>query len=288
MEQKLSKEAQQQLVELRQWINSQPHFPKNIDDKLVIRFLHSNYYNLEKAKTTAEMFFNLRASATDILTNRDPHSANVQRTLKIVNLAQYPIPGNKNLWIWQLNDPGLEVYDYLEDAKLFFLSTDSWLLNNEDLEEEDIAVLDVKDISIKFLTKFNVSIAKKLSKYQEDAMPIRLKAVHIINSPPIIDKLFGLMKPFMNKDMTGMIHFHTPKSTTLYDYISKEDLPSDFGGSRNSMAEYMEETTKVLMSKRDFFLDDTNWKSIKKDKNSTNKTEKQTVDTGSFRTLAID
>lgn len=91
----------------------------------------------------------------------------MQTTFPFRNLAQYTIPGNKNLWIWQLNDPGLEVFDYLDDAKLFFLSTDAWLLSNENLEEEDIAILDVKDISIKFLTKFNVSIAKKLSKYQE-------------------------------------------------------------------------------------------------------------------------
>lgn len=82
-------------------------------------------------------------------------------------MAQYTIPGNKNLWIWQLNDPGMEAYDYVGDAKIFFLSTDAWLLENENLEEEDIIILDVKDVSLRFLTKFNVSIAKKISRYQE-------------------------------------------------------------------------------------------------------------------------
>lgn len=83
------------------------------------------------------------------------------------NLAQYQISGNRNLFIWQLNDPGLLQYDYLMDARVFFMSTDSWLLDNDVLEEEDITILDVKDISLKFLTKFNVSVAKKMSRYQE-------------------------------------------------------------------------------------------------------------------------
>lgn len=30
MDQNLSKEAKEQLAELRQWVESQPHFPKNI------------------------------------------------------------------------------------------------------------------------------------------------------------------------------------------------------------------------------------------------------------------
>lgn len=72
------------------------------------------------------------------------------------------------MFIWQLNDPGLENYDYAQDARLFFLTTDAWLLADDDrLEDGDIVIMDVKDISLKFLTKFNISIAKKISKYQE-------------------------------------------------------------------------------------------------------------------------
>lgn len=82
-------------------------------------------------------------------------------------MAQYQIAGDKNIWFWQLNDPGLEHYDYVQDARLFFMSCDAWMLANDFLAEEDIVVMDVKDITLKFITKFNISVARKLSKYQE-------------------------------------------------------------------------------------------------------------------------
>ena len=82
-------------------------------------------------------------------------------------LASYTITGDKNIWFWQLNDPGLEQYDYVQDARLFFMSCDAWLLENDFLAEEDIVIMDAKDITLKFITKFNISVARKLSKYQE-------------------------------------------------------------------------------------------------------------------------
>lgn len=278
-------EIQKQVEQLREWINGQPHLPKNIEDRLLKRFLHSCYYNLEKAKKAAELFFTLRASAPELLNDRDPLSPQFQKTLKIVNLAQLKISCNRNLWVWQLNDPGLDNYDYLQDARLFFLTTDAWLLNDDHFEEEDIAVLDVKDISLKFLTKFNVSIARKLAKYQEDAIPIRLKQIHIVNAPPFIDKIFGLIKPFLKQDMNDMLHFHSPKSDTLNKFFDKQDLPEDYGGTKGRMEDHMAEVMDLITKNRDILVKNDFWRADKK--SSKNKSE-SSKDIGSFRSLAID
>lgn len=73
-----------------------------------------------------------------------------------------------------MNDPGLEVYDYAQDIRMFFIATDAWLLENDNLEEGDIVIMDIKDISLKFITKFNVSLARKLSKYEEVIILIKM------------------------------------------------------------------------------------------------------------------
>lgn len=78
--------------------------------------------------------------------------------------------GNRCMWLYQINDPGLDNYDYVLDAKLFFLSTDSRFLEADDLPDEDIVLMDVKDLTLKFLTKLNLSAARRLSKYQEVSM----------------------------------------------------------------------------------------------------------------------
>ncbi|PZC80487.1 hypothetical protein B5X24_HaOG214644 [Helicoverpa armigera] len=279
MDNKNSQDVQKKVEQLRDWINQQPHLPKDLEDRILVRFLHSCYYDVEKTKQTIELFFKIRDNSPEIVNYRDPLSPAMQKVLKIVKLAQYQISGNRNIWFWQLNDPGLEQYDYLQDARMFFMTCDAWMLANDVLADADIVVMDAKDITLKFITKFNVSVARKLSKYQEDAMPIRLKEVHVINAPPFVDKLFGLMKPFLKQEITDMIHFHVPKSETLYNYINKEDLPQDYGGSQATMDEMNKRVIDIVMEQRPVFLDENFWKTEKKGKKPKEAT---------FRSLDID
>lgn len=53
-------------------------------DNLIRRFAHSCYYDLDKAKKTVDMFFTVRSSCSDLVTNRDPMSAPMQKILKIM------------------------------------------------------------------------------------------------------------------------------------------------------------------------------------------------------------
>lgn len=281
MDKNVSEEVQKKINQLRNWVDSQPHLPKDIDNRLILRFLHSCYYDVEKTKQTIELFFKVRDSAPELVNHRDPLSPAMQKAMKIAKVAHYEISGKRNIWFWQLNDPGLEQYDYIQDARMFFMTCDAWILSNDELAEEDIVVMDAKDISLKFISKFNMSVARKLSKYQEDAMPIRLKQIHIINAPPFIDKLFSIMKPFLKQEVTNMIHFHVPKSETLYKYLNKEDLPSDYGGTRPSMEEMNKKVVDIVMEKRKIFLDENFWKTEKKGK------KVKEIST-TFRSLDID
>ncbi|CAH2267238.1 alpha-tocopherol transfer protein-like [Pararge aegeria] len=281
MSNKVSEEQSKCVQQLREWIDKQPNLPKTIDDKLVLRFAHSCYYDMEKTKTTLNLFFAVRSNCTDLLTKRDPMSPQMQKMLKIINLGTYTISDNRCLFVWQINDPGLESYDYTLDAKLFFLTTDARFLDSDVYHEADIVLMDVRDITLRFLTKMNVSVARRLAKYQEDAIPIRLKQVHVVNAPPFIDKIYGVMKPFMKKEITELIHFHPPNSESLYKYIKKEDLPEDYGGTRPSMAEITEETIQLIMKQRENLIDENLWR-------VTGQKTDTSMEVGSFRTLAID
>ncbi|OWR47462.1 hypothetical protein KGM_215282 [Danaus plexippus plexippus] len=275
----ISEKQANSVVQLKEWVKGQPHLPQNLDEHLLLRFAHSCYYDMDKAKTTVETFFTVRNSCSDLLTNRDPNSHHMQKIMKVINIGQYELSDNTCLWLWQINDPGLDTYDYTLDAKLFFLTTDAFFMSDKHLYESDIVLMDVKDISLKFITKLNISVARKLAKYQEDAIPIRLKQVHVINAPSFIDKIYGVLKPFMRKEHTEMIHFHSPKSETLFKYIKKEDLPEDYGGLKPSLAELTENSLEKVMNNREQLLDENLWRTKK---NGTS------VDEGSFRKLAID
>ncbi len=56
-------------------------FYSPVEDRIVI-FLHSCYYKLEATKNTIESYFSIRSHATDLFSNRDPCSKEIQEALE--------------------------------------------------------------------------------------------------------------------------------------------------------------------------------------------------------------
>ncbi|XP_047996239.1 alpha-tocopherol transfer protein-like [Leguminivora glycinivorella] len=257
-------ELERQVIELKEWVAKQPNVAKDMDDKLLRRFLHSCYYDTQKAQKALEAFSTQRADAAELFGDRDPLGSRVKQAFKWITLAFIPISGNRRLWIFQVNDPGFQKFDHLEFNRLLLLAFDAWLLEETSLQEEDLTLFDAKDIGWKIFWRIHLSIQKKTINYQEEAMPIRIKQMHMINAPSFLDKLFSLLKPFMSKEMSEVIHFHAPKSDTLFEYFSKDDLPKEFGGNLASLETYNKEIIDLIHKHSDTLKNNDLWKTPKK------------------------
>ncbi|XP_063368160.1 alpha-tocopherol transfer protein-like [Cydia amplana] len=258
------KELEKQVTELKEWAAKHPHVAKDMDDKLLRRFLHSCYYDMPKTQKAVEVFSNLRADTPEIFGDRDPLGKRVNQAFKYVTLAFIPISGNRRLWIFQINDPGFQKFEHAEFLRTVILAFDAWLLEESSLQEGDLTLFDAKDISLKIFWRMHFSLQKKLMKYQEEAMPIRIKQMHMINTPSFMDKLYSLLKPFMSKEMSDALHFHTPNSDTLFQYFSKDDLPKDLGGNLDILDVYNKEIIDLIHKHSDALKNDGLWKTLKK------------------------
>lgn len=83
------------------------------------------------------------------------------------NLGRIKASGNRLIWLSQINDPGLRNFDHLQLMRLMLVVMDAWILDEENLADADLIVMDAKDISLRMLTKMNLSVARKMAKYQE-------------------------------------------------------------------------------------------------------------------------
>lgn len=86
------------------------------------------------------------------------------------------------------------------------------------------------------------------------------------------------------------IHYHTPNSTTLFDYIPRNLLPEDYGGTLEKTEHFATIWRKKVLDNRDFYVDDSRWKVIEsKRPNSSCYVDKTSIGLeGSFRSLNID
>ncbi|KAM3964690.1 clavesin-1 [Aphomia sociella] len=93
-----------------------------------------------------------------------------------------------------------------------------------------ITILDMKGLTLAQIMQMTPSFAKMVIDWIQDCIPIRLKAVHIINQPYLFNMLFAMFKPFMREKLRSRIHFHGTNRQSLLSHIHAKALRKRHGG----------------------------------------------------------
>lgn len=77
-----------------------------------------------------------------------------------------------------------------------------------------VIVIDASGLSFGHLARVNLMSIKKILYYVQEAIPIRLKSIHIFNTVPVVDTLFNMIKPFAKAELLKLvsqyvIRYHT-------------------------------------------------------------------------------
>ncbi|XP_026326024.1 alpha-tocopherol transfer protein-like isoform X2 [Hyposmocoma kahamanoa] len=282
------------LVAIKDWLSKQPHLPHDVEDILLRRFLSSCKYSLERTKRTIDFFFTIRSTAPELFCNRDPWAPEVRRVFEITDMIPLPNKTKENYkcFIYRLNTPDLDLFHFIDAVKTFFMLADTRLTEDDDIPAGEIPIFDSANVSLKFIGKINLSVLRKYMLYTQEAIPIRLKQVHIINAPAYIGKIHAILKPFIKTEVAKLIKFHEPNSTTLYKDIPQELLPNEYGGQAGSIEQIKRLWIKRIESKRDWFIkNDKRWEvdeGLRPSNCRDERTDKVKDLPGSFRSLALD
>ncbi|CAK1542170.1 unnamed protein product [Leptosia nina] len=283
-----------ELAPLKDWLSKQPHLPHDVEDVLLRRFYLSCHKRLERAKRTIDLFFTLRSAAPDLFCKRDPWSPEIRRVFEITDMLPLPYKTKENykVFIYRLRDPDLDTFNFTDVVKTFFMMIDTRITEEDDIPSGEIPIFDAANVSLKFIGKVNLSVLRKYMMYTQEAVPVRLKQVHVINTPSYIGKIFALCKPFLKSEVAKLIKFHEPNTETLFNDISKEIFPEEYGGSSGSIDQIKRYWIKRMEAKRDWFLEnDKRWvveEALRPSNCRDDKADKMRDVPGSFRALALD
>ncbi|XP_018400285.1 PREDICTED: alpha-tocopherol transfer protein-like [Cyphomyrmex costatus] len=239
---------------LREWCEKQPHLPK-IEDSFLVLFLHSNYYKMKPTKNTIENYYTTRTHLPEIFCNRDPlEEKGLQQSFK--TMAIFPLngltkEGYKMIFVTFLDsDPS----SYNQNAvfKYATMLTDIHFLM-DGLINGYIIIIDADKFSFGHMMRTNPLEVKKHVYYIQEALPIRLKAIHVINAAPAAELLMKMAKPFMKNELMHIIHFHLSLES-LSEYIPVDALPNETGGKAGSVHKLAEIHKKKFEDYREWFL----------------------------------
>ncbi|KAF5297259.1 hypothetical protein FQR65_LT10031 [Abscondita terminalis] len=235
---------------IQKWLEKQPHLPPISEIELVY-FLHSCYYSIEKTKATIDSFFTLKTACPEFFGKKD--SEELKMSLNEAVYAPLPTltPEGYQVIFTKLLNCNPDTYDFGNHMKYLSTCIHIWLMETGNVNGI-VFVFDMDGCVLGHVTKIPITSFKKIVTFLQEALPIRLKGIHCINTAPFIDMLLSLIKPFMNLELMSLLHFHTKSLDTLFQYVPLECLPTDYGGSEVSVAELHESSKHVITDNSTF------------------------------------
>ncbi|XP_049879152.1 alpha-tocopherol transfer protein-like [Pectinophora gossypiella] len=279
------------LEAIKDWMKKQPHLPDEWEDQPLMTFLRGCSFSLEKTKRKLDMYFTMRAACPEFFTNRDATLPDLFEIL--TNKIQGPAlpgitPNGRRVTVCRGIHPDLNSQQITDTLKLALMIGDVRLTEEKEGVAGDIYVLDAAILGPSLLARLSPSTVKKFMICVQEAYPIKLKEVHIVNTSPIVERFINFVKPFLKEKIRKRIFIHK-EIKDLYKYVPQEMLPLEYGGPVSNMAALQERWTNTLIEYRDWFSsqDEVKANEALRPGKPTNYDELFGID-GSFRQLTID
>ncbi|XP_054286515.1 alpha-tocopherol transfer protein-like [Macrosteles quadrilineatus] len=152
----------------------------------------------------------------------------------------------------RLRDPSLDLYSFNLSVKWLLMSVTAQLLSEGQQSEYKI-IYDADSYTMSHVMRNPLSAVRHYLDFGQKASAIRVVEIHFINSSSVVKKLISLVKPFMNKHIMKMLHFHT-SSDAFFKSLPKDQTPSDYGGTAPSLDVLTAENTKRVEEMREALL----------------------------------
>ncbi|XP_030375529.1 alpha-tocopherol transfer protein [Scaptodrosophila lebanonensis] len=251
------------IAALRTWIEQQPHLKARTDDQFLVTFLRGCKYSLEKAKAKIDRFYTLRTRYPDYFTG---HNVNVDELIKIFRLGviiYLPQPLKDNgprVGIMRMAAYNPDEYNFSE------INRAAQMMQQIVLNEDDEAIvngvvhiMDLANIKAGHLLQMTPSLAKKLTVYQEEGVPLRPKGGHFINTPGGFDKVFNFVRPMLSEKQRNRMYMHGSNWNALFEQIPQKYLPIEYGGENGSIPEIIKSWEERILAMKDYYVEENNY-----------------------------
>lgn len=93
-----------------------------------------------------------------------------------------------------------------------------------------VAILDWSNFPARLTTSLSPKLLRLMLDGLQDAFPLRLGALHLINQPWYVEAALGLARPFLKEKLRSRIHVHGNNLARLHAQVPPRLLPAELGG----------------------------------------------------------
>ncbi|CAG9861687.1 unnamed protein product [Phyllotreta striolata] len=278
------------LEHIKEWLRKQPHLPNTWDESRLMTFLRGCKFSLEKCKRKLDMYFTMRTACPELFANRDITNPEMKLVVDIGHIPPLPglTPNGRRVVVLRSKKVDVDSYNIADVMKAVLMIGDVRLEAEEIGVAGDVYILDASVATATHFSKVNPNMIRKFLIIVQEAYPVKLKEVHVVNVSPLVDKIITWIKPFLKEKIRERIHVHS-NIATLYDFIPKDVLPEEYGGTAGKLQTFHDQWMEKLKEYTPWFKQQ---ESLKADESRRPGKPKNYEDLfgldGSFRQLSID
>lgn len=202
------------------------------NNEWLVRFLRPCKFYPESARDLIKRYYHFKVKHTDIYSGLKPSKeANIFQSNILVVFPHRDQLGRRILVIelgkkWKHKEVSLD-----EVFKGCVIFLEAAMIEPETQVHGAVVIFDMDGLSLQQTWQFTPQFAKRIVDWLQDAVPLRIKAIHIVNQPKIFQVVFALFKPFLREKLRNRIYFHGTDRQSLHNHMSPKCLPANYGGT---------------------------------------------------------
>lgn len=84
---------------------------------------------------------------------------------------------------------------------------ESEVVDMNSLADGEIHIVDIGNYTLSHMASMSILTMRTYMNFLQHAYPVRLKATHVINCPPFLNRMIAVMKPFIHDEVFKMVSF---------------------------------------------------------------------------------
>lgn len=218
--------------ELRELLASDPQLNCPLDkDAWLIRFLRPCKFYPDSAADMVRRYYQFKRKHAHLYDNLMPSNASAPLEQNLITVLPQRDQCGRRVLILRLgrtwNHRTCSLDDVFRGAVLFI---EAAMLEPKTQICGAVVMFDLEGMSLQQAWQFTPPFAKRIVDLLQDAIALRIKAIHVVDQPKIFNMVFALFKPFLREKLRSRIHMHGSDRVSLHSFLSPKCLPQRYGG----------------------------------------------------------
>ncbi|XP_049785291.1 clavesin-1-like [Schistocerca cancellata] len=274
------------VTSLREWLRLQPHLPDAVEDSFVERMYINCKCSMERVKVGLDAYFSLKHRFPELLMNRDVGGCDIQFAMKHVKLMMLPRLTKDAYRVHVLTGVDEDPTNIIWPPYGKIVSIGMEVMLVEDYSLGDVVIIDLANVNAGHIVRADINLIRNLEVCYKTAYCRRLKGIHLVNASKIIHSVTKIVKMALSEKLQKRVFAHLPGSTTLFDYVERDCVPDELGGTAGPVDNLAYIATK--RANREWLLEKDKYVSDESKRPAENRYGDIYGIAGSFKKLCVD